>query len=85
MSGFVTAFQAVFYERKPNAMFFLVIVKKCADMTCFGQVGPSNGNRCRGALHGLFLHMDVMQMQADRLQILELGLRGGFAFNLSDA
>jgi hypothetical protein len=40
VNRFVARFQPILYEREQHAIFFLVIVKKRADVTNFAKLGP---------------------------------------------
>jgi len=46
VNGFVARFQPVLYERKQDAIFFLVVVKKRADVTRLTKLGAGKGNGC---------------------------------------
>ena len=60
VNGLVARFQPVLYERKQDAIFFLVIVEKRANVTGFAEMGPSQGNGCGDALHRLLLDKDIV-------------------------
>ena len=49
VNGFVTRFQPVFYERQQDAIFFLVVIEKRADVTRFAELRAGKGNGCWGA------------------------------------
>jgi hypothetical protein len=44
VNSFVAGFQPVLYERKQHAIFFLVTVEKCADVTGFAELGAGKRN-----------------------------------------
>jgi hypothetical protein len=46
VNGFVARFQPVLDERKQDAIFFLVVVEKRADVTRFAQLRAGKGNGC---------------------------------------
>jgi hypothetical protein len=57
VNGFVATLEPVFDERKQHSIFFLVAVKKCADMPYFAELGPGKENWSHVVLHGVFLLM----------------------------
>ena len=44
VNGFIAGVQAVFYERKKDAIFFFIIVEECADVTRLAQLGAGKRN-----------------------------------------
>jgi hypothetical protein len=46
VNGFVAAFQPFLYEWKQNAIFFLIVVEKRANVTRLAELGSGKGNGC---------------------------------------